>query len=40
MLTELAIDGLLTVHQERVVGRPKLVVRKQITPAGRREIGE
>jgi hypothetical protein len=40
MLTELAVDGLLTAHQEHVVGRPEMVVRMQITPAGRREIGE
>jgi hypothetical protein len=39
-LTELAVDGLLTIHQEYVVGRPEMVVRLQITPAGRREIGE
>jgi hypothetical protein len=40
MLAELAVDGLLTARQERVVGRPEMVVRMQITPAGRREIGE
>jgi hypothetical protein len=40
LLTELAVDGLLTAHQEHVVGRPEMVVRMQITPAGRREIGE
>jgi hypothetical protein len=40
LLTELAVYGLLTAHQEHVVGRPEMVVRMQITPAGRREIGE
>jgi hypothetical protein len=40
MLAELAVDGLLTVHQEHVAGRSEMVVRMQITPAGRREIGE
>jgi hypothetical protein len=40
MLAELAVDGLLTAHQEHVAGRPEMVVRMQITPAGRREIGE
>ena len=40
MLTALSIDGLLSVHQERVVGRPEMVVRMKITAAGRREIGE
>jgi hypothetical protein len=39
-LAELAVDGLLTVHQEYVAGRSEMVVRMQITPAGRREIGE
>jgi hypothetical protein len=40
MLAELAVNGLLTTHQERAVGRPEMVVRIQITPAGRREVGE
>jgi hypothetical protein len=40
MLAELAVYGLLTAQQERVVGRPEMVVRMQITPAGRREIAE
>jgi hypothetical protein len=40
MLVELAVDGLLTVQQERVVGRPEMVVRMQITAAGRREIAD
>ena len=40
MLAELAVNGLLTAHQEHVTGRPEMVVRMQITPAGRREIGE
>jgi hypothetical protein len=39
MLAELAVDGLLTVKQERIVGQPEMVVRIQITRAGRREIG-
>jgi hypothetical protein len=38
MLTELSIDGFLSVHQERVVGRSEMVVRMKITAAGRREI--
>jgi hypothetical protein len=40
MLTELAIDGLLTVDHERVVGRPEMIVRMKITAAGRREIAD
>jgi hypothetical protein len=42
MLAGLAADGLLTVdtHEEHVGGRQKVVVRMQITPAGRREIAE
>jgi hypothetical protein len=40
MLAGLSVDGLLTVRQEHVVGRPEIAVRIQITPAGRRAIAE
>lgn len=40
MLAELMINGLLTARYEHAVGRPEMVVRMQISAAGRREIGE
>ncbi len=40
MLAELMVNGLLTARYEHAVGRSEVVVRMQITAAGRREIGE
>jgi hypothetical protein len=42
MLADLAADGLLTIdtRREQVGGRQKVVVRVQISPAGRRELAE
>jgi hypothetical protein len=42
MLGELAADGLLTIdaRQEHRDGQQKMIVRIQITPAGRREIAD
>jgi hypothetical protein len=39
-LAKLMVNGLLTARNEHAVGRPEMVVRMQITAAGRREIGE
>jgi hypothetical protein len=39
-LAELMVNGLLTARYEHAVGRAEMVVRMQITAAGRREIGE
>ena len=39
-LAELMVTGQLTARDEHAVGRPEMVVRMQITAAGRREIGE
>jgi hypothetical protein len=42
MLADLAVSGLLIIdtRREQVGGRPKVVARMQISPAGRRELGK